>query len=61
MLDCLCSDSDDDEAGFARRPQESRVTDTQDVDRRGEQVHEDLVATTVKPVEAALDIDDMFR
>ncbi|CAB4012456.1 tight junction ZO-1-like isoform X3, partial [Paramuricea clavata] len=55
------SDSDDDEAGFSRDPRESRVTDTQDVERRGEQINEELVRTTVKPVEAGpVDFEDVF-
>ena len=58
----LCSDSDDDEAGFRREPPESRVTNTQHVEKHGEPIHEDMVRSTVKPVEAAaVDFEDVFR
>ncbi|XP_028402377.1 tight junction protein ZO-1-like isoform X2 [Dendronephthya gigantea] len=55
------SDSDDEEAGFPREPPESRVTNTQDVEKHGELIHENMVRTTVKPVEAAaVDFEDVF-
>ena len=63
-MTCLSSDSDEEDRNYA---QDSRVvtdmsaTHLEETDRGADVVEEDLVRTTVKPVEANIDFDDMFR